>query len=68
MAIGVWMYGVLGATQDSLLREPKLLDAPFGESHPTAATPPITSAPPKPPTPETPRRKKHQRRAVPRRP
>ena len=62
MAIGVWIYAVLGATQDSLLRERELLDAPFGETHSVASEP----APEKQPAPETPRRKR--RRTTPRRP
>ena len=63
MAIGVWIYAVLGATQDSLLRERELLDAPFGESHSVASNP---TPPANQPAPETLPRKR--RRTTPRRP
>jgi hypothetical protein len=64
MAIGVWMYGALGSTQDFVLREREMLDAPFGESHATHAEP-APSAPSGPPAPEAKSRKTRRRAAKP---
>lgn len=54
------MYGVLGTTQDLVLRDRGLLEAPFAENH-TMAAPAEPVGVPQAPAPDTPRRKYHRR-------